>query len=110
MVVNTKKPDFILTTFHILIFFLFFFPNYGCFYNNDNHVTNEGKEEQPTVPVGVGIVGNIDSPFGRMMSLCMDMAVSDFYASQPHHRASLRLRKEHAESVLDLNLAGKNVS
>ncbi|KAL7097366.1 hypothetical protein ACP275_10G140200 [Erythranthe tilingii] len=55
--------------------------------------------------VGIGLVLDMNSTFGTMVNLCMDMAVSDFYKAHPNHITRLQLHKKDAKSVLDVNVA-----
>ncbi|XP_012831250.1 PREDICTED: glutamate receptor 2.8-like [Erythranthe guttata] len=55
--------------------------------------------------VGIGLVLDMNSTFGTMVNMCMDMAVSDFYKAHPNHITRLQLHKKDAKSVLDVNVA-----
>ncbi|EYU42452.1 hypothetical protein MIMGU_mgv11b021584mg, partial [Erythranthe guttata] len=57
--------------------------------------------------VGIGLVLDMNSTFGTMVNMCMDMAVSDFYKAHPNHITRLQLHKKDAKSVLDVNVAGR---
>ncbi|KAL7138033.1 hypothetical protein ABFS83_10G135700 [Erythranthe nasuta] len=71
------------------------------------HVENTISEEMRST-VGIGLVLDMNSTFGTMVNLCMDMAVSDFYKAHPNQRTRLQLHKKDAKSVLDVNVAAKN--
>ncbi|KAK6159125.1 hypothetical protein DH2020_006439 [Rehmannia glutinosa] len=47
----------------------------------------------------------MNSAFGAMVNLCMDMAISDFYSAHPNYRTRLQLHKKDAKSMLDVNFA-----
>ncbi|KAL7138034.1 hypothetical protein ABFS83_10G135800 [Erythranthe nasuta] len=68
------------------------------------HVENTISEEMRST-VGIGLVLDMNSTFGTMVNMCMDMAVSDFYQAHPNHITRLQLHKKDAKSVLDANVA-----
>lgn len=42
-------------------------------------------------PINVGVVLDLDTPFGKMGLTCINMALSDFYASHAHYNTRLVL-------------------
>ncbi|KAL4301790.1 hypothetical protein GQ457_10G003090 [Hibiscus cannabinus] len=54
---------------------------------------NVGVAAQPrnTVPVNVGVVLDMDSLVGKIGMSCIDIALSDFYAANPHYETRLVL-------------------
>ncbi|KAI3444119.1 hypothetical protein Pfo_000784 [Paulownia fortunei] len=95
MLNNIKCSRFFL--FHILL--LCFFYVYFCY----AHVNINSEQTQSLVRIGV--VLDLNSTFGTMVNLCMDMAVSDFYSAHPNYKTRLQLHKKDAKSVLDVNFA-----
>lgn len=89
----------IFSPFHILLLLLLL-----CKFHINNTYAQVSNQTQIAVPVRV--VVDMNSSFGTMVSLCMDMAFSDFYASHSDYETRLQLVKKDAKSSLDLNLAG----
>ncbi|XP_059454963.1 glutamate receptor 2.8-like [Corylus avellana] len=50
-----------------------------------------GNAQNTTVPVDVGVVLDMDTWNGKMGWSCINMALSDFYASHPYYKTRLRL-------------------
>lgn len=69
------------------------------------HVENTNSN-QMQIPVPIGVVVDMNSSFGAMVELCIDMAISDFYASHTNHKTRLQLIKKDAKKLLNLNMAG----
>ncbi|XVE71315.1 hypothetical protein DITRI_Ditri10aG0141400 [Diplodiscus trichospermus] len=54
-----------------------------------------------TTPVNVGVVLDLDSLVGKMGLSCINMALSDFYATNPHYNTRLVLKiKDSKEDVV----------
>ncbi|GER52078.1 glutamate receptor [Striga asiatica] len=74
---------------------------------SNHHLINcheEKVSEQITV-IDIGVVRNPKSPFGEMINLCLEMAISDFYTANPDYKTRLRLRTKEAEDTLGISLA-----
>jgi ionotropic glutamate receptor len=57
-----------------------------------------GNAQNTTVPVDVGVVLDMDTWNGKMGWSCINMALSDFYASHPHYKTRLRLNTRDSKS------------
>ncbi|KAK4404500.1 Glutamate receptor 2.9 [Sesamum angolense] len=90
------------------ILILFFITSWFCCAASDavEHGSSEQKRDS-VVPIGV--VLDLDSPLGTVADVCMEMAVSDFYAAHPNYSTRLRLHTKNAKSVLEANFAGNFV-
>nr|XP_004292790.2 PREDICTED: glutamate receptor 2.8-like [Fragaria vesca subsp. vesca] len=64
-----------------LLFFLLFRINFLALAQNT------------TLPVNVGVILNLDTGFGKMGLSCIEMALSDFYASHAYYHTRLVLHK-----------------
>ncbi|KAF3954700.1 hypothetical protein CMV_019985 [Castanea mollissima] len=51
-----------------------------------------------TIPVNVGVILNFDTWNGKMGFSCINMALSDFYASNPHYRTRVVLNSRDSKS------------
>ena len=51
-----------------------------------------------TIPVNVGVILDLDTWNGKMGFSCINMALSDFYASNPHYRTRLVLNSRDSKS------------
>ncbi|GMH09239.1 hypothetical protein Nepgr_011080 [Nepenthes gracilis] len=51
----------------------------------------DAKGDSSAVPVDVGVIFGRENWVGRMGLTCMQMALSDFYASHPHYNTRIRL-------------------
>ncbi|KAK7828662.1 glutamate receptor 2.2 [Quercus suber] len=51
-----------------------------------------------TIPVNVGVILNFDTWNGKMGFSCINMALSDFYASNPHYKTRLVLNSRDSKS------------
>ncbi|KAK9946285.1 hypothetical protein M0R45_011758 [Rubus argutus] len=47
-------------------------------------------------PINVGVVLDLDAPFGKMGLTCINMAISDFYASHAHYNTRLVLHTRNS--------------
>ena len=60
-----------------------------------------------TIPVNVGVILDFDTWNGKMGFSCINMALSDFYASNPHYRSRLILNSRDSKSdVVGAAVAG----
>lgn len=64
------------------------------------------NSDQMQIPVPVRVVLGMNSSFSAMINSCLDMAISDFYASNPNYETRLQLHKKEAKNALDFHLAG----
>ncbi|KAB1222678.1 Glutamate receptor 2.7 [Morella rubra] len=48
------------------------------------------EAQNTTIPVNVGVVLDMDTWFAKMGLSCINMALSDFYASRSHYNTRLR--------------------
>ncbi|PRQ30094.1 putative periplasmic binding protein-like I [Rosa chinensis] len=55
-----------------------------------------GAESTTTIPVNVGVVVDLDEPSGKMYLSCIEMALSDFYASHAHYKTRLVLNTRNS--------------
>ncbi|KAL6199375.1 hypothetical protein ACLB2K_029159 [Fragaria x ananassa] len=55
-----------------------------------------GVESRTTIPVDVGVVIDLDEPSGKMYLSCIEMALSDFYASHAHYKTRLVLNTRNS--------------
>ncbi|KAL0340029.1 UNVERIFIED_CONTAM: Glutamate receptor 2.8 [Sesamum radiatum] len=86
------------------ILILFFITSWFCCAASD--AIEHGSSEQTRASVvPIGVVLDLDSPLGTMADVCMEMAVSDFYAAHPNYSTRLRLHTKNAKSVLEANFA-----
>ncbi|KAK8697280.1 hypothetical protein V6N13_113432 [Hibiscus sabdariffa] len=72
---------------------------------------NVGVAAQPrnTVPVNVGVVLDMDSLVGKIGMSCIDAALSDFYAANPHYETRLVLHaKDSMGDVVAAATAGSS--
>ncbi|XP_044463536.1 glutamate receptor 2.2-like [Mangifera indica] len=53
--------------------------------------------QNSTVPVNVGVILNRDGEFGKMSLSCINMALSDFYATKSHYKTRLILNTRHSK-------------
>ncbi|KAL0383207.1 UNVERIFIED_CONTAM: Glutamate receptor 2.8 [Sesamum calycinum] len=86
------------------ILILFFISSCICHAANDAIEHGSSEHTQSSV-VPIGVVLDLDSPLGTMADVCMEMAVSDFYAAHPNYATRLRLHTKNAKSVLEANFA-----
>jgi ionotropic glutamate receptor len=56
------------------------------------------KGQNTTVPVNVGVVLDLDTWNGKMGWSCINMALSDFYASHSYYKTRLRLTARDSKS------------
>ncbi|KAJ0090996.1 hypothetical protein Patl1_14361 [Pistacia atlantica] len=60
-----------------------------------------GNVPESNIVVDVGVVLDLNSPFGAMENMCMSMAISDFYAAHSNYRTRLFLHpRDSAGSVV----------
>lgn len=62
------------------------------------------NSDQMQIPVPIRVVLGMNSSFSAMIIL--DMAISDFYTSNPNYETRLQLHKKEAKNALDFHLAG----
>ncbi|KAK4404511.1 Glutamate receptor 2.7 [Sesamum angolense] len=86
------------------ILILFSISSCICHAANDAIEHGSSEHTQSSV-VPIGVVLDLDSPLGTMADVCMEMAVSDFYAAHPNYATRLRLHTKNAKSVLEANFA-----
>ncbi|KAL6196321.1 hypothetical protein ACLB2K_031936 [Fragaria x ananassa] len=55
-----------------------------------------GAESSTTIPVDVGVIIDLDDPIGKMYLTCIEMALSDFYASHAHYKTRLVLNTRNS--------------
>ncbi|KAE8673839.1 Glutamate receptor 2.9 [Hibiscus syriacus] len=58
----------------------------------------QSRNTATVVPVNVGVVLDMDSLVGKLGMSCIDMALSDFYATHPHYKTRLLL---HTKDSMD---------
>ena len=64
-----------------------------------------------TIPVNVGVILDFDTCTGKMGLSCINMALSDFYASNSHYKTRLFLHSRDSKGdVIDAAAAGKSPS
>ncbi|KAJ0090976.1 hypothetical protein Patl1_12659 [Pistacia atlantica] len=54
--------------------------------------------QNTTIPVNVGVILNENGEFGKMSLSCINMALSDFYATNSHYKTRLILNTRHSKS------------
>ena len=54
--------------------------------------------QNTTIPVNVGVILNFDTLNGKMGFSCIDMALSDFYASNPYYKTRLVINSRDSKS------------
>ncbi|KAJ0030053.1 hypothetical protein Pint_12579 [Pistacia integerrima] len=54
--------------------------------------------QNTTIPVNVGVILNVNGEFGKMSLSCINMALSDFYATNSHYKTRLVLNTRHSKS------------
>ncbi|XP_044462895.1 glutamate receptor 2.8-like [Mangifera indica] len=60
-------------------------------------VTDTAMSQNSTVPINVGVILNLDREFGMMSLSCINMALSDFYATNSHCKTRLILNTRHSK-------------
>jgi hypothetical protein len=66
-----------------------------------------GNAQNTTVPIDVGVVLDMDTWNGKMGWSCINMALSDFYASHPYYKTRLRLNiRDSKRDVVGAAAAG----
>jgi ionotropic glutamate receptor len=66
-----------------------------------------GNAQNTTVPVDVGVVLDMDTWNGKMGWSCINMALSDFYASYPDYKTRLRVNiRDSKRDVVGAAAAG----
>lgn len=71
-----------------------------------NVIGDTSSNSSGSMVVPIGVVLNMMSPQGPMLSWCIKTAVSDFYAAHPNYKTRLELHTKNAENLLESNLAG----
>ncbi|CAA7407345.1 unnamed protein product [Spirodela intermedia] len=90
--------------------FLFFFLLLFSFYSSqatprmDREVGRDGPSSSP---FKVGVIVDLGSPVGKITRLCMQIAVSDFYAEHPNYatRLDLHFRDSRRDTVTAASVA-----
>ncbi|KAJ0090981.1 hypothetical protein Patl1_12656 [Pistacia atlantica] len=60
--------------------------------------TRTAISQNTTIPVNVGVILNVNGEFGKMSLSCINMALSDFYATNSHYKTRLILNTRHSKS------------
>lgn len=63
-----------------------------------------------TIPVNVGVVLDLDTWFGKMGLSCINMALSDLYASHPNYTTRLHLHRRNSPTDVVLTAAAGSLS
>ena len=63
--------------------------------------------QNETFQVKVGVVVDVETPMAKVWLSCLDMALSEFYASKPHFKTRLLLKiRDSNQYVVDAASAG----
>lgn len=81
---------------------LFFFCSTGIVAAQNNTTTS--------IPVNVGVVLDLDTGFGKMGLSCINMALSDLYASHPNYTTRLLLHHRNSPTDVVLTAAAGSLS
>ncbi|KAJ0090982.1 hypothetical protein Patl1_12657 [Pistacia atlantica] len=60
--------------------------------------THTAISQNTTIPVNVGVILNENGEFEKMSLSCINMALSDFYATNSHYKTRLILNTRHSKS------------
>ncbi|KAJ0031594.1 hypothetical protein Pint_12582 [Pistacia integerrima] len=60
--------------------------------------THTAMSQNTTITVNVGVILNENGEFGKMSLSCINMALSDFYATNSHYKTRLILNTRHSKS------------
>ncbi|XP_031280822.1 glutamate receptor 2.7-like [Pistacia vera] len=81
-----RPTNLVSFSFFLSLFFSFIFFKHTAISQNT------------TIPVNVGVILNVNGEFGKMSLSCINMALSDFYATNSHYKTRLILNTRHSKS------------
>ncbi|XP_073150661.1 glutamate receptor 2.8-like [Henckelia pumila] len=74
-------------------------------FSSSSDVDYFSSTEQNHSLVHIGFILDLDSDFGSMVDLCINMAISDFYSDHPNYKTRLKLHTKDAKTLVDINFA-----
>lgn len=92
--------------FSLLCLVLLFFSCFVSLYGSGDVIENRSASDSVKSVVHIGVVLDLNSPFGSSVEICMRMAVYDFYKAHPDYTTRLQLHVKNAGSLLDAHIAG----